>query len=273
VEAPELSAQLLLAESLNFTREQLLYELGLKAQTLLKPDTLERFDQFCSRRLKGEPAAYILGRKEFYGRSFRVNATTLIPRPETELLIDEALKLAANTPNGLFVDLGTGSGCIAITLALELPGWKGLGADISAEACRVAEDNARNMGMAAGLPERLCIIRADFTQNFLRDESLDLLIGNPPYISEDEYASLDAGIRDYEPKTALVPSSAAAQKASGLEYLEIICKNAMRILKPGGRLLLEIGSGQGQAMAALFEQAQIIKDLAGLDRVCLVEKT
>ncbi|MDR1242790.1 MAG: peptide chain release factor N(5)-glutamine methyltransferase [Deltaproteobacteria bacterium] len=277
VESPELSAQLLLAESLKLPRDELLLELVLRPETVLSTETLAIFERLCRRRLQGEPAAYILGRKEFYGRTFLVNAATLIPRPETELLVDEALKLFKTCPTGIFADLGTGSGCLAITLALELPGWKGVGADISAEACRMAGLNAQKLG-APGLSGRLGIIRADFTRDFLQPESVHLLVSNPPYISDDEYAGLDAGVRSYEPKIALVPRSSSS-KASGLEYLEIICKKAVYALKPGGVLLLEMGSRQGQAIRGFFQNGlggarsvRIIRDLAGMDRVCAVKK-
>jgi release factor glutamine methyltransferase len=274
VEAPELSAQLLLAESLRLTRDRLLLELALRPERAVTPEQLATFERLCARRLRGEPAAYILGRKEFYGRTFLVNAATLIPRPETELLIDEALKALKNSPPGFFADFGTGSGCLAVTLALELPGWKGLAADISAEACRVAALNAQRLaGSVAG---RLGIIRADFTQQFLQPESVQLLVSNPPYLSEDEYSGLDVSVRSYEPKTALVPGVCAG-KASGLEALEIICRKAMLILEPGGLLLLELGSGQGQKVLELLgsgftsvRSAQIVKDLAGLDRICVI---
>jgi release factor glutamine methyltransferase len=291
VESPELSAQVLLAESLGLTREQLLHQLIINPKKQIPPDAFAVFADLCVRRLQGEPVAYILGHKEFYGRTFRVNSATLIPRPETELLIDEALKFAENTPKGIFADFGTGSGCLAITLSMELPGWKGLGVDISAEACRVAQYNAQNLGIAPQispqiLPKispaastRLTIMQADFTKDLLRTEALDLLVSNPPYISAEEYTALDAGIRLYEPESALVPLAAPAVKASGLEHLEIIFRQALRILRPGGLLLMEHGSTQGQKLYDLCKQNinciqyyEIIKDLSELERVCLVRK-
>jgi release factor glutamine methyltransferase len=275
VESPELSAQLLLAESLGLTRDGLLLELALSPERAVTPEQLETFDTLCARRLQGEPAAYILGRKEFYGRTFLVNAATLIPRPETELLVDEALKAFKNSPPGFFADLGTGSGCLAVTLALELPGWKGLAADISAGACRVAALNAQRLG-GTDVSGSLGIVRADFTRRFLQPESVRLIVSNPPYLGEDEYSGLDATVRSYEPRTALVPEVCAG-KATGLEHLEIICAVAMIALEPGGLLLLELGSGQGQKVLELarngpVRSARIVKDLAGLDRVCVLRK-
>ena len=256
-----------------------------------------------ARRAKGEPVAYITGVKEFYGRDFIVSPATLVPRPETELIVDMALEEAGRRPaGGLFADFGTGTGCIAVSLALALPRWRGLALDISEKALLTARANARrhktrNLGFA----------RADFTLPPLAPDRLDLLVSNPPYVSEEEYAALDREVRDFEPKSALVPSPAgpggfadcfcppvgqnawavhpkrlgcgffSPGKATGLEHAVSVLDSAARLLKPGGLLLMEIGHAQAQPLLAglgpdAWSEGMVRKDLAGLDRVLSVRK-
>ena len=268
VESPSLSADLLLAEALRISREKLLRLTLMEPEKLLPGEALQAFAAFSERRRKGEPVAYILGRKEFYGREFVVNSSTLIPRPETELIIDEALNFCQGKERGTFADFGTGSGCLAVTLALELPGWEGFALDISEAALATARLNAHNLGAAS----RVSFALADFTLPILPAASLDLLLSNPPYVSEDEYEKLDKGVRDFEPRSALVPPPANGCKASGLEHLCQIVAIAARTLKPGGVLLMEIGSRQGPALLEQirderWSELRLVRDLAGLDRL------
>ena len=268
VESPDLSAELLLASSLDLDRPALLRLALLEPDRPLEESALERYAALRKRRLAGEPTAYILGRKEFYGRPFRVTPDSLIPRPETELLVEAALGHLADLPSGRFADLGTGSGCIAITLALELgPGWRGLALDLSAAALRLARENARALGAA-----NLAFILGDYTRPPLLPSSLDLLAANPPYISEGEYAVLDHGVRAFEPATALVAGPDGTEHLLGLLVL------GAEALRPGGLLLLELGQSQGQSLLEAasarpaWSESRILKDLAGRDRLLLARR-
>lgn len=220
-------------------------------------------ESLLKRRLAGEPVAYLLGTREFYGRDFEVDASTLIPRPETECLVDEAL--ARLPERGVrFADFGTGSGCLAVTLAAERPFWRGVALDVSEAALTVARRNAERLDTA----DRLTFLCADFTLPGFHEAGtagLHLAISNPPYVSEEEYAGLEAGVRDYEPALALVPGP------TGLEHLKAVAEAAWRVLRPGGLLIMEHGASQGPAVRALcppdrWKEISTGRDLAGLDR-------
>ena len=169
VDSPRLSAELILQYVCGITR----VELATRPETLLSDDQLARLSGLLRRRAEGEPVAYLLGQREFYGRDFRVTPATLIPRPETEHLIEAALKSCAGPVR--FADLGTGSGCIGVTLCAERPEWSGMMVDISARALSVAIQNA----VRHNVRQRLQPVRADFTRPILRPASLDLLVSNP----------------------------------------------------------------------------------------------
>ncbi len=273
VESPALSAEILLAAALGLEREALLKLCLMQPDSAIPASGLELFETYRMRRLAGEPAAYIIGVKEFYGRAFQVNASTLIPRPETELLVDVALQLLQGRTAGFFADLGTGSGCLAVTLALELgQGWRGVAVDISAQALKTALHNAERLGVASRLRFEL----ADFGGHVFTSRSLDLLVSNPPYVSEAEYAGLSADVRHFEPKGALVPGPRqldAARQPDGTEDLRRIAELAGKALKHGGLLLMEMGCGQGAAMREalqempIWDEVRVLQDLAGLDRV------
>ena len=202
VDSPRLSAELILQHVCGISR----VELATRPETFLSSDQLSRMTGLLRRRADGEPAAYLLGQREFYGRDFRVTPATLIPRPETEHLIEAALKGCDGPVN--FADLGTGSGCIAVTLCAERPDWRGLMVDLSGRALAVACQNA----VRHDVRRRLQPVRADFTRPLLRPESLDLLVSNPPYVGKTEYEGLSAEVRDFEPVTALVPNFVDSDK-------------------------------------------------------------
>lgn len=258
-DAARRTAELLVCAVLDTTRVALVAHPDRE----LPPEAEERLAGLLARRLAGEPLAYLLGWREFYGRSFEVNAATLIPRPETEHLVDEAL---ARLPERAvhFADLGTGSGCLAVTLAAERPFWKGVAVDISEQALATARRNAERLDAA----DRLTFVCADFTRPGFWDAGnagLRLVVSNPPYVSEAEYAALDPGVRDYEPKTALVPGP------TGLEHSRAVVEAAWHILRPGGLLLMEHGATQGENIRALcppecWHDVETGRDLAGLDR-------
>ena len=269
-DAPRLSAELLLAKALRLDRNTLLKRLLLEPESPLPETVLREFARLTARRAAGEPAAYILGRKEFYGREFTVTSDTLIPRPETELLVDFALEYARSPAIAeagtapRFADFGTGTGCIAVTLALELPGWHGLAVERSPAALRVARTNALRLGA-----EKLCFTLADFRMPPVPPASLDLLVSNPPYVSEAEYRTISREVCAFEPKSALVPCSGSAG-SSGLEDAEALIDLARALLKPGGLLLMEIGCTQGPTLLSRLQDwsgARLHKDLASLDRV------
>ncbi|MDL2314309.1 peptide chain release factor N(5)-glutamine methyltransferase [Desulfovibrio sp. OttesenSCG-928-C14] len=268
VESPDLSAELLVAEALGLERSAMIRQLILSPNLAFPRKAFEKLQGMVIRRLRREPVALILGRKEFYGRSFKVSRDTLIPRPETELIVDFAKTFDCIEKNCLFADLGAGSGCLAVTLALEHPSWRGLALDFSRPALEMARHNAEDLGAAGSLE----FIQADFKALPFAAQSLDLIVSNPPYVSEAEYLGLEPELRLYEPKSALVPGP------EGTEDLRAICLQAAICLRSGGILLMELGAAQGQAMAS-FAQASpdwmepaVLQDLAGLDRVLFCRK-
>ncbi|NTV96503.1 MAG: peptide chain release factor N(5)-glutamine methyltransferase [Thiobacillus sp.] len=220
------------------------------------PEQLARLDALFARRLAGEPVAYILGEREFYGRPFKVGPATLIPRPETEHLVEAAL--ARGPARARVLDIGTGSGCIAVTLKLERPDWSVCALDLSAKALAVAQANGSRLGaevewlesdLFAALPGRV----------------FDLIVSNPPYIPESD-PHLGAGDVRYEPRTAL------ASGPDGLDVIRAIVKQAPAHLADGGWLLLEHGYDQGEAVpdllrAAGYGEVFMARDLAGRARV------
>lgn len=260
VDAPRLSAQLLAGHALGVTK----LELICRAEEPLTASQREQLDALVARRAAGEPVAYITGVREFFGRDFAVTPATLIPRPETEHLVEAAL---AHLPEqGVrFADGGTGSGCIAVTLCAERPAWSGVMLDISAAALAVAMDNSRRHGTE----NQLSAAQGDFAALPLRPRSLDLLVSNPPYVTGPEYAELSPEVRNYEPCAALTPD------ATGLNHIRLLIKAARRLLRPGGLLLLEHGCDQGSAVLNLFreeqfwEDARTGRDLAGRERFSL----
>ncbi len=269
-DSPRLSAEVLLAHAMGVSRAALLKTLIMEPETTAPPSAVLKAESFAARREAGEPVAYITGVKEFYGREFAVSPAALIPRPDTETLVDAALAYAkgVNAPPSIrqtFLDCGTGSGAIAVTLALELPSWRGLAVDISPDALGIARRNAAALG-AVNLDCALC----DYLGPDLPPGPYGMVVANPPYIGEEEYHSLSPTVRCFEPERALVPPVAGA---SGLEHLLEILAMATRLLAPGGLLLMEMGHAQGGALmdaaraASVWKDCRIIPDLAGLPRV------
>lgn len=219
---------------------------ALETGATLTPEVLAAAEAALERRLAREPLAQILGTWAFYGRSFRVTRDTLVPRPDTETLIE----LALARPFERLIDLGTGTGAIAVTLLAERDGATGVASDISAAALAVARENAAAHGVAGSLQ----LIGADWWDGI--DGVFDLVVSNPPYVTEAEYAALAPELAEWEPRAALTPGG------DGLSAYRAILRGLGRHLGPGGRCLVEIGAGQGAAVAALFEAA-------GLDAVAV----
>ncbi len=293
VDSPALSAELLLASCMSITRAELLKRLILTPGSTLATEMLQDFRTLVERRGTGEPAAYLLGHKEFYGREFHVTSDTLIPRPDTELLVETALELFAATPEQCtFADLGTGSGCIAITLICELETSFGIAIDNSLAALKIARKNAADLHIAAVTMQRLAFIHADFMYPPLARETYSLIVSNPPYISGAEFSSLDKEVACFEPKSALVPlcfsrTSAKEETATsdyvenlestGLEHIEKIIEIAHAALQKKGWLLIEIGHTQGKEAQTLahslgWKEVSVRQDLAGKDRLLCCRK-
>lgn len=205
----------------------------------LAPETALGLQGMLERRLQHEPMAQILGAWPFFGRSFRVTRDTLTPRPDTETLVE----LALAGPVSRLLDLGTGSGAIAVTLMAERPAATGLATDVSEAALSVACENAERHGVA----DRLSLRRADWWKGL--GGRFDLVVSNPPYVTAAEYAELAPEITRWEPRGALTPGG------DGLDAYRAIVAGLPLHLTPGGRCLLEIGAGQGTAVAGLLEAA------------------
>jgi release factor glutamine methyltransferase len=221
-----------------------------------------------SRRAAGEPIQYILGAWDFFGREFLLTRDTLISRPETEGLVEKAIDSLKRRKrgDGVFLDAGTGSGAIAVTLAAELPGVKGIASDVSSGALRIARENARRHGVAG----RILFLRADAYSALKSGDRFDVVVSNPPYVSEGEWRSLPAEVRDHEPPGALLAG------VDGLAVLGVLVAGAGERLAPGGEFWCEIGENQGEAVGRLpsgfLRFAGISKDLAGRDRTACWRK-
>lgn len=235
--------------------------LSLAEGRVADPDQLARLDELAGRRHGGEPVARILGEQEFYGISFALSPATLVPRPETELLVDRGLGLLGKLARPKLLDLGTGTGCIAISILAHHPGARAVAVDRSAEALDVASANAERHGVA----DRLDLRHGSWFQPVL-GESFDVVVSNPPYIETREIPDLAREVKDFEPRLALHGG------VDGLDGYREIAAGAADRLMSGGALLLEVGHRQASAVTAILEPAgfrQIVvhKDLAGLDRV------
>lgn len=262
VDSPRLSAELVLRKILGISRLDIL----INSNQEVSNEAYAEMETLILRRGTGEPAAYIMGEREFYGRPFQVNSHTLIPRPETEHLIEAVVERFAHKGPFRFADLGTGSGCIATTIAAELPEAFGVAVDLSEGAIATAKRNIQANQVAS----RVSCIRADFTTPLFKNNTFDLIATNPPYVSQSEYITLDPEVQLFEPASALVPGT------SGLEHGIPLIKLASAWLKPTGFFIMEMGFWQGADLMKEFEKntdkwrdAAILKDLSGHDRfVC-----
>ena len=248
-------AEILLAHALGKSRSWL-YAWG---EALMPPEAAARFAALLQRRQLGEPVAYLVGRREFWSLDLEVTPATLVPRPETELLVELALERLPREGAPRVLDLGTGSGAIALAIARERPGARVAAVDASSAALAVAQRNAARLGL-----DRVRFLRSDWF-SAVRDESFDLLLSNPPYLAEDD-PHLHEGSLPHEPAEAL------SSGRDGLDALRVICAGAPARLAPAGWLLFEHGLAQGEAartllQAAGFEQVQTWRDLESRERV------
>lgn len=264
VEAPELTADVLLGWVLGWDRVRILSH----PEQPLDREARARLQSLVRRRSRGEPLQYLTGEREFYGHSFHVTPDVLIPRPETELLVEQAIAIIrAQFPSAArFADMGTGSGCIAISVLREIPYAFCYAIDRSAAALRIARENAVRHGVA----DRIAWICADVWESVRRSECLDLVLSNPPYIPRKDYNSLAIEVREHEPHTALFAGE------SGLDIYRRLIPGSMPRLVPGGYLLVELGAGQAAAVAQMaggegFVPDATVNDLQGIPR-CLIAR-
>lgn len=254
-----LDATFLLQEALNQPRTWLL----IHNEDDLDQSVTEKYLQKVERRLTGEPIQYLLGKTEFFGLPFTVNPAVLIPRPETEHLVEKALELAGRFTKPRIIDIGTGSGAIAVSVAHSLPEACLTAVDISPKALEVARENARLNGV--GIDFQLGDLLSSVAGSF------ELILSNPPYIPESDRPTLAVEVREHEPELALF---------AGVEGLDIYCRlipQAFAKLHPGGWLLLEIGIHQAPAIRQLlfdagFTEISFVPDLQGIERVACAQR-
>ena len=260
-----LDAQTLLAEALNRDRTYLIINYNQQ----LPEDLLTRYQRLIERRASGEPLQYITGHQEFFGLEFEVTPDVLIPRPETEIIIEETIRIAehAKLERPLIVDVGTGSGCIAVTLARELNPARMIATDISTTALQVAKRNAARHGLNA----RINFVAADLLDAIAEKPFADFIISNPPYVSEHELPNLQREVRDWEPQIALTDSG------DGLSFYHRLLNDAPARLKPGGHLICEMGYTQSEPVTAMIDstfwgQPRLLDDLQGIPRTLVLQR-
>ena len=261
IESPRLDAEVLLAHVLRTDRLSLYTRFD---QPLVRAE-LDAYRDLVRRRLKGEPVAYLTGRKEFWSLGLAVDPRVLIPRPETELVVEAALEMTRDAPPGILADVGTGSGAIALALKKERPAWRVLATDISAPALDVARANAARLGLAIELLE------GDLLAPLAPFAPLDLIACNPPYLGDAELPSLMPDVRDHEPRVALTPG------ADALGLIRRVVADAPALLRPDAALVLEIAAGLGDGVRALLAEHGFVgitvrRDYAGHDRVALARR-
>ena len=222
---------------------------------------IEIFNSYVNRRADREPLQYISGVQEFYGLEFHVTPDVLIPRPETEMVVERALEILKFTDKPMICDIGTGSGCIVVSILHEAENVRAMGLDVSPQALKVAERNAASLGVI----DRLRLIESD-AFGALREEQFGLIVSNPPYVPVRDLHGLQAEVRDFEPRVALTDSS------DGLSMIRRIVDGAPKHLTQRGHLLLEIGFDQSRKVAEMFDREiwevpDLLPDLQGIPRL------
>lgn len=238
------------------------------AEDPLSDDAFQRFRDSVERRARGEPLQYITGVQDFFGREFRVTPDVLIPRPETELLVEAALELVGAKSEPFICDVGTGSGCIAVTLLCELRNARAVGVDKSAAAIEVAKLNARNHSVLDRIEFAVsdCFDSLDASRH-----QFDMVVSNPPYVSEAMISGLQREVRDHEPLVALSPGP------DGLAVIRRLLLEASAFLKDEGHLVMEIGFDQGEAVQRLIDSQvwrvlDIRPDLQSIPRIVILRR-
>jgi len=245
----------------------LCYVLGCEKTYLYTHDdyvlSREEYEKYCDaldRRMNGEPLQYITGYQEFMSLNFAVTPNVLIPRQDTEILVENIIEFVGPNENVSILDIGTGSGCIAISLAYYIKSSKVIGVDISKEALEIAKKNALN----CGVEERVIFIESNLFEN-VPTRKFDIIVSNPPYIPNQVINTLDRQVKDFEPKIALDGGE------DGLDFYRKIVKQSVDFLKPKGLLAFEVGFDQAQDVVKIMEESftdiKVKKDLAGIERV------
>lgn len=254
IETAKLDAGLLLCKYLQVDKVYLI----VNSHKDIKPD--EKFEELVKRREMHEPMHYILGSAEFYGLDFKVNKNVLIPRPDTEVLVEKVIEYVGDNSYTL-LDIGTGSGCIPVTVAVNCRGVKAYSVDISREATKVAEENAKSNGVDG----RVTFLKMDILEDFPQF-LVDCIVSNPPYIEDEVIPTLMSDVKDFEPLIAL------AGGKDGLMFYRRISEKGFEILKSGGMIAFEVGHTQSNAVADILKKdgyvnVKITNDLAGIGRV------
>ena len=260
IKSPLTDVEWLTSEILQYRRS----ELALYSHKIPTSEQVNRMLKNINRRMNREPLQHILGIGDFYGYEFRVSSAVLIPRPETETLAELALEFLQSLSSQTVLDLGTGSGCIAITLAKRCPGVKVIASDVSESALKLAKLNAETFDAVKQVEFR----EADGLAALVKGEQVNLIVSNPPYIPSGEISGLQPEVRYYDPHLALDGGE------DGLHFYKLLAAQGQSRLKPGGKLMAEFGNGQELAIEGLFTQAawpkvEFSKDLTGQPRIVI----
>ncbi len=258
IESPRVNSELLLAHTLSCKR----LDLYLTYDRPLSEDEVNVYREFIRRRSKSEPLQYIIGKVEFYGLEFKVNSSVLIPRQETEILVETIINSVNKNEKITIMDIGVGSGNISISLAKHLPNAEITATDTGESALETAKANAKLHNVS----ERIKFIKHDINSDELLNEEFDIVVSNPPYISKEEFPNLKDELKVYEPKGALTDFS------DGLNYFRIISAKAKNILKNNGKIFFEVGQGQSDDVGKIlsgnnFSEIAFVKDYLKIDRV------
>ena len=262
VDSPVIDARLLLEAATGASRTDIITD----PRRAVPADQAAVLDEYVERRARREPVSRILGRKGFWKVALQVTPDVLTPRPETEVIVDLALKTFPEGRAFTMADLGVGSGAILLSVLAERPAARGLGTDVSLEALAVARENAANLD----LNDRAVLLRTSWADG-LEDGGFDLVVSNPPYIRSDVIETLEPEVRDHEPRLALDGGP------DGLDAYRRLAPEVLRLLKPGGMFAVEIGWDQAEVVPPLFNAAggvrvRVIRDLSDRDRVVVGEK-
>ena len=260
IKTNSLDARIILKETFNFDEKELI----MNSDILISTSKVNEVKKILSRRLKGEPVSKIFRKRDFYDSTFLISDDVLDPRPETELIIDIANKYISENNYKSFIDLGTGSGCIILSILKENKNIKGLGLDISLNAINIAKKNSYRLK----LENHAMFLVSDWFSSV--KETYDLIISNPPYIASGDIATLSKGVKNYDPLISLDGGQ------DGLKCYREIAKDVNRIINKNGRVILEIGCNQAEDVIKIFEINKFkflnkVIDINGLDRILIFE--